>query len=164
MAKRTRSRPGTTMIETLVALGLLVGLLGLLHALGKAVLKYPATDAQLQAALVFNQALQHEVTEQTRLGVAAGGSSLTLVRATANGTVKFLVEVYPQQGAVHSMIRMTKQEYTGVKLVKSGHEPMLYWAYNLKFEAHNGYVVYHFTMGAQGLRYTGVILGATQSG
>lgn len=161
MGKPTRLRPGTTLIETLVALALLVGLLAMLHTLGKAALKYPATDSQQQAALVFNQALQQEAASAMRMGVSTNGEELTLVYATKAGEQSFLVEEYPKKIGVRSMIRLTKLVKINNQLTKQGHEPMLDWAYALRFEAHVGYVVYHFTMGAQGLQYTGVILGET---
>lgn len=166
MTRRTRSRPGMTLIETIVALGLLIFLIGLWLPLLRQVMTWSWPDAELQAVLTFEVNLQEKADAATSF--AAPGNDLQLttkdVPFTKDGQhgIKDVVQTVthyqkePHTAANPPMLRMTTID-------GSGHMPLLLGAKTVSWRQQPNGVSYTITM-ISGRRYEGMILDEKKSG
>ncbi|WP_125708157.1 competence type IV pilus minor pilin ComGF [Lacticaseibacillus porcinae] len=143
----SRKRSGVTMIETLIALGLLITMFTLWEPVIAIMGKMTWVDAELLSVSTFQQAVQNQVAadetltiDDNQLVIAPGSRDKTVERYT-NDTEK--------------MLRFATKE-------SGGHEPLLLNVAAIKWQAAPHAVKYHLTM-VSGRIYEGVIVDGTKT-
>lgn len=144
MTRNSRSHRGTTLIETLVALGLLVVLIGLSTPLVRLAAQARWQDGEFQAVAAFDESLQARADSAAALQVTAQGLLIT------NGQTVQRLELYRKSGADPIMLRVTDVD-------KKGHMPMLVGVQTIQWQQHDKVIGYQLTM-ASGRRYEGVVV------
>ncbi|WP_461213341.1 hypothetical protein [Lacticaseibacillus sp. GG6-2] len=144
MTHNLRSRQGTTLIETLVALGLLVLLIGLGTPLLRLAAQSRWQDGEFQAVAAFDESLQTSAEETTILQLTTD-----ILKFTNGETVQWLV-FYQKSDADPGMLRM-------IDIDQNGHMPMLIGVQAIRWQQHDRTISYLLTM-ASGRRYEGVVV------
>lgn len=143
MRRISRSRRGTTLIETLVAVGLVVVLIGLSTPLVRLAAAFQFQDGEFQTVAAFDESLQTIAAAKT---LRVSGRSLILTDDQGSQHL----ELYRKTSADPPMLRVV----TGAK---KGHMPMLIGVQTIQWQQSGQDARYELTM-ASGRRYEGVVV------